>query len=167
MGEPETERHGLAVPAGWWISNPFQGEYNLAPVGGTPRWTVHPGIDIISPDGKCDWPVYAAQGGFVTYSALAPGSWGNVVLIEHRNGLWTQYAHLKGATVTKGTFVARGQQIGTVGSAEGRFACHLHFEIRKVDLPADHWPGVAGVSIAAQHAEIARCYVNPVGVLGA
>ncbi len=89
-------------------------------------------------------PVYAVAHGRVVASGFYRPAWGNVVLIEHRlpdgRRVWSQYAHLRERQVEEGEVVARGQQIGTIGKGEGnRFWAHLHFEIRKKELPPDNW----------------------------
>jgi murein DD-endopeptidase MepM/ murein hydrolase activator NlpD len=96
-------------------------------------------------------PVYAISDGRLVDSGYYTPSWGNVILLEHvlPNGtkVWSQYAHLDQRLVEqKGQVVKRGQQIGTIGKGEktadkpaGRWIAHLHFEIRKNDLPIYAW----------------------------
>lgn len=96
-------------------------------------------------------PIYAISNGRVSDFGYYPASWGNIVLLEHvlpdGNRVWSQYAHLDQIMVSQaGQQVQRGQQIGTMGKGaktdkypQGRWIAHLHFEIRKNDLPIDNW----------------------------
>ncbi|PIZ01141.1 hypothetical protein COY62_00175, partial [bacterium (Candidatus Howlettbacteria) CG_4_10_14_0_8_um_filter_40_9] len=52
---------------------------------------------------------------------------------------WSQYAHLKDMSVKVGDIVSRGQEIGTIGDANGKWVSHLHFEIRIKDVSANGW----------------------------
>ncbi len=84
-------------------------------------------------------PVYACADGIVVFSYDVRVGWGNVVIVRHAyrapDGKIRQvdslYAHLDRRTVRKDQTVKRGQQIGTIGTAHGRYAAHLHFEMRK------------------------------------
>ena len=82
-------------------------------------------------------PVYAAADGLVVYSAKPSDGWGNVLIIAHRlrDGRLVQtfYSHLFHASARVGDLVARGQEIGTVGSSLGIYYSHLHYEIRESD----------------------------------
>lgn len=114
--------------------------------------------------------VYAVEAGVVVASLEAAGSWGNIVMLRHDGpdgSMWSQYAHLQRRDVLLGAVVAKGQQIATVGDAGGQFAPHLHFELRKVEIPATAWPGAGGAPLALQHARARTQYVNPIGLLGA
>lgn len=82
-------------------------------------------------------PVYAAADGLVIYVGEPSPGWGNIIILAHRdpNGqpLQTMYAHLEKSKVLLGALVARGETIGTVGTANGHYPAHLHFEIRQSD----------------------------------
>jgi len=92
-------------------------------------------------------PVFAIGHGLVRAARKGKDTWGNIVLIEHRlpdgTPLWSQYAHLKDMMVSEGQVVSRGQQIGTLGKGNpppsAPWPAHLHFEIRRTDLPFDNW----------------------------
>ena len=79
-------------------------------------------------------PIYASADGKVVYAGWPSDGWGNIIIINHQlpNGksVETLYAHLKQMFVSVGTNVKRGEQIGTVGKADGRYLAHLHFEMR-------------------------------------
>ena len=84
-------------------------------------------------------PVYAAADGVVVYSEDYRRSWGNLVIVRHAyrgtDGSLqladSLYAHLDKRTVRLYQMVKRGQQVGTIGTAHGLYAAHLHFEVRK------------------------------------
>jgi murein DD-endopeptidase MepM/ murein hydrolase activator NlpD len=83
-------------------------------------------------------PVYSTANGVVVYSANYGRSWGNLVIVRHayREGseikvVDSLYAHLDARSVRLYQLVKRGQQVGTIGTAGGLYAAHLHFEIRK------------------------------------
>ncbi len=86
----------------------------------------------------CGEPVYASANGTISYAADAGPGWGNVVIIEHTlpNGekVQTLYAHMQEILKTTGEIKKR-EQLGKVGNANGRYLCHLHFELRSPDSP--------------------------------
>ncbi len=86
----------------------------------------------------CGEPVYAAANGEITYAADAGPGWGNVVIITHtlpnRTKVQTLYGHLTVITKTSGE-VKKREKIGTIGNANGRYLCHLHFELREETSP--------------------------------
>ena len=92
----------------------------------------------------CREPVFAAADGRIVFAADAGAGWGNVIIIEHtaEDGTKIQslYGHLETIQKTAGE-VKRREQIGTVGSANGRYLCHLHFEIRWAECPFWDKPG--------------------------
>ncbi|MCM1985095.1 D-alanyl-D-alanine carboxypeptidase family protein [Lyngbya confervoides] len=102
--------------------------YRIHPVLGTYRF--HSGDDIGAPTGT---PIVAADCGKVVLAEWE-GGYGNSVVIEHRNKLFTRYAHQSVMTVKVGQSVGRGQRIGSVGSTGRSTGPHLHFEVRKGGL---------------------------------
>jgi len=77
-------------------------------------------------------PAVAADGGTVIQASTGwNGGYGNVVKIQHSNGLITVYAHLLSIKVVKGQQVSRGQTIGLIGNTGRSFGPHLHFEVIK------------------------------------
>jgi murein DD-endopeptidase MepM/ murein hydrolase activator NlpD len=88
----------------------------------------------------CGEPVYAAANGSITYAKNAATGWGNVIIVEHRlkdgSSVQTLYGHLQSMTRKSGD-VKKRERIGTVGSANGQYLCHLHFELR--DENCSHW----------------------------
>lgn len=93
----------------------------------------HEGIDI---DGKYGDEVMAAAEGVVT-QAGTQGGYGKTVIIHHRNGLVTLYAHLSRLLVRAGDRVERGEVIGNVGHSGNATGTHLHFEVRRNGQPVD------------------------------
>jgi murein DD-endopeptidase MepM/ murein hydrolase activator NlpD len=88
-------------------------------------------------------PVLAIAAGVVRSTGDHGGGWGRVVRVVHDIGgpgapvyIESLYAHLASIEVAAGDVVARGQRIGTIGNAGGRYAAHLHLELRdRVGLP--------------------------------
>ena len=80
-------------------------------------------------------PVYAASDGVVFYAGWPSDGWGNVITLLHElpdgRMIETFYGHLDVIRVPVGKQVRRGDVIGTVGTANGRYLAHLHFEIRR------------------------------------
>ena len=87
----------------------------------------HKGIDIAVQGGT---KVLASQSGRVIYCGNEIKSYGNMVIIEHGNGITTVYAHLKRVLTIKNQRVRKGDEIGTVGNTGRTTGYHLHFEIR-------------------------------------
>lgn len=88
--------------------------------------TFHEGIDFMSPIGR---PIRAAGAGVVVYAGKHP-QYGNLVEIDHGNGLVTRYAHASHVDVKVGDVVVIGQKIAEVGSTGRSTGPHLHFEVR-------------------------------------
>jgi murein DD-endopeptidase MepM/ murein hydrolase activator NlpD len=86
----------------------------------------HAGIDIPAPEGT---PVTTAGFGRVVFSGFDAGGWGNFVVIAHRFGLRTLYAHLSSIHVSTGQAVSAGQRLGRVGSTGHADGPHLHFVV--------------------------------------
>ena len=90
------------------------------------RW--HYGVDLAMPTGE---PIYAAFDGVVRYSnGPYCGGYGNLIVVQHQNGLETYYAHLSKRNVHAGDHVKAGQVIGLCGNTGRSYGSHLHFEIR-------------------------------------
>ena len=90
----------------------------------------HSGQDIAAPRGT---PVLAAADGVVTQAASQSG-YGQVVVIDHGNGLTTRYGHLSKIEATLGQEIKRGELLGEVGSTGRSTGPHLHYEVRFNDV---------------------------------
>ena len=82
-------------------------------------------------------PVYSISNGLVTFSRDVCCGWGKVIRIVHRlpdhpeyQYIEAVYAHMHNINVKAGDLIKRGQQIGTIGNANGRYNAHLHLEMR-------------------------------------
>lgn len=90
------------------------------------RSSSHTGLDISAPRGT---GISAAASGTVTFSGYK-GSYGNMIVISHGNGVQTYYAHCDKLYVSAGTKVSQGQKIAAVGSTGNSTGPHLHLEVR-------------------------------------
>jgi murein DD-endopeptidase MepM/ murein hydrolase activator NlpD len=84
----------------------------------------HQGMDIAAPEGT---PVKASGDGTVTLAGFDYFYSGNVAVIDHGQGLFTLYAHLKDISVKKGDRVRQGDVIGRVGKTGRATGAHLHW----------------------------------------
>ena len=77
-------------------------------------------------------PVYAVADGVVITAKALTTSYGNYIIIMHRDGLYTLYAHGQPGSiaVSQGQYVTQGQQIMRVGNSGNSTGPHLHFEVR-------------------------------------
>lgn len=90
------------------------------------RWgRLHRGVDLALAQGS---PIYAADSGTV-YFAGDGGGYGNLVKVDHGNGMQTYYAHCSSLLVTSGQKVSRGEKIALTGSTGNSTGPHLHFEV--------------------------------------
>lgn len=103
----------IGSPFGWRI-DPFTG-----------RNALHTGLDFQATIGT---PIMAAAGGVVVTAETHP-EYGNMIEIDHGNGLVTRYGHTSKFLVKKGDLVKRGQVIALVGSTGRSTGPHLHFEV--------------------------------------
>ena len=92
----------------------------------------HDGIDISAPPGT---PVIAANRGRVVYSDNKIMGYGNLIIIEHKDGFFSVYAHNEANLVKEEAWVERGKVIARVGNTGHTKGSHLHFEIRKGSRP--------------------------------
>lgn len=112
--------YGFA-PVSGKMTSPFG--WRVDPMTGSQRF--HGGIDLAAVSGT---PVYAPQAGLVMYSGYY-GGYGNVVVLNHGNSLYTLYGHNSQLLVKAGETVYRGQTISKVGSTGRSTGPHLHFEV--------------------------------------
>ena len=100
------------------------------------RTAYHSGIDFRSPSGT---DVLAAGAGRVVFAGRNAG-YGNMIDIDHGDGIVTRYSHLSAIGVREGQMIDVGDIIGNVGSTGRSTGPHLHFEVRRNDEAVD--PGV-------------------------
>ncbi len=94
--------------------------------GSSLRRSSHTGLDIATSTGT---PIVAAASGTVTFSGYK-GSYGNMLVISHGNGVQTYYAHCSKLYVSAGTTVSQGQVVAAVGTTGNSTGPHLHLEVR-------------------------------------
>jgi peptidoglycan hydrolase-like protein with peptidoglycan-binding domain len=108
-----------------WLIAPVR-----APIGDRfgPRGNMfHPGVDFPAPSGTT---VRAAGRGRVVFAGWDSGGYGNLVVIEHPQGVRSMYAHLSRIDARAGQSVVAGSSVGAVGATGFATGPHLHFELR-------------------------------------
>jgi peptidoglycan hydrolase-like protein with peptidoglycan-binding domain len=137
-------RHGSASRGTTPVANgpvrllrPVSGE--IGDRFGAPRegGRTHTGIDFPVPYGT---RVGAAGVGVTEFAGWNTGGYGNLVVVRHRLGYTTWYAHLSSITTWVGENVTGGTRLGYVGSTGHSTGPHLHFELRKNAVPIDPLP---------------------------
>ena len=91
------------------------------------RSSRHTGLDIANSTGT---PIKAAASGTVTFAGRK-GSYGNLLIISHGNGVQTYYGHCNSLKASVGQQVSQGQVIATIGNTGNSTGPHLHLEVRK------------------------------------
>ncbi|MNH82391.1 Murein DD-endopeptidase MepM [compost metagenome] len=122
---------GLPV-TGARISSPYG--YRIHPITGVKK--LHTGTDFAVSQGT---DVHAADSGNVIVAEWWNG-YGNCVIIDHGNNIWTLYGHLSKINVQKGDNVKRGEVIAESGNTGASTGPHLHFEVRVNGTPVDPMP---------------------------
>ncbi|MFA6850562.1 MAG: M23 family metallopeptidase [Selenomonadaceae bacterium] len=113
-------------PASGDVSSPFGMRW-----GGS---DFHPGIDIANDEGT---PILATADGVVTAAGWNSGGYGNMVDINHGNGIMTRYGHARQVVVSIGQQVKRGQIIAYMGSTGFSTGPHVHYEVRVNGQPVN------------------------------
>lgn len=109
-----------------FFGSPFG--YRIDPIAGLR--SMHEGLDFSAETGT---PVVVAADG-VVLSAGYHVEYGNVIDVDHGDGLTSRYAHLSSMEVKPGTLVKRGERIGAVGTTGRSTGAHLHFEVRMLGV---------------------------------
>jgi murein DD-endopeptidase MepM/ murein hydrolase activator NlpD len=110
-------RESVNFTSGFGVrSDPFRG-----------RAAMHGGIDLAGPIGT---PIYATADGLVAKAEWNSGGYGNLVEINHGQGIETRYGHLSRFVARSGQRVRRGDLIGYMGSTGRSTGSHLHYEVR-------------------------------------
>lgn len=131
QAKEEAERASMGVkagvsasmPSGWPSQGDISSPYGL-------RWNgsdFHPGVDIANNVGT---PIRATADGRVTAAGWNAGGYGNMVDIDHGNGIVTRYGHASQVLVSVGQTVKRGQIIAYMGNTGFSTGPHLHYEVR-------------------------------------
>lgn len=140
------------VRVDWPADGPLTGPYGEARARSS-----HPGLDI---DGETGDPVWAAGRGTVVLAGPASqgySGYGNMVEIDHGQGVHTLYAHLSRVDVAVGDYVTAYQPLGAMGATGNVTGSHLHFEVRVGGVTVDpgDWlpprPGPSGGNAPAPH----------------
>ncbi|HEX8289268.1 MAG TPA: M23 family metallopeptidase [Pyrinomonadaceae bacterium] len=128
----QTTSNPAFLPTIWAHLGKINNEYGFRrnPFGGR-SYEFHAGMDI---DGNKGDSVLAPANGIVTKAGWH-GGYGNLIEIDHGNGLTTRYGHLSQGNVQVGDAVQRGQLIGLIGSTGRSTGPHLHYELRMNDKP--------------------------------
>ena len=118
------------IPSAWPHEGKINNEFGFRrnPFGGR-AYEFHPGMDI---DGERGEEVYAPANGTVIKAAYT-GGYGNMLEIDHGNGLTTRYGHLSKIEVSVGDTITKGQAVAQIGSTGRSTGPHLHYELRLND----------------------------------
>jgi murein DD-endopeptidase MepM/ murein hydrolase activator NlpD len=136
MSHHVTEQSALAgrpIAAGWLSS--YYG-IRTDPFSGEP--TMHKGLDFAGREGE---PVVATGAGIVTWAATRYG-YGELIEIDHGNGLVTRYGHNKQLNVKIGDVVTKGQAVALMGNTGRSTGAHVHYEVINKGKPQDPLPFV-------------------------
>lgn len=124
------------------LSTPLRGDYRLSSPFGyrihpiTGLSLLHAGLDMAGPMGT---PIFATGNGKVVRAGPA-GGYGNLVEIEHADGLHTRYAHMLSIAVNVGDEVTAATVVGALGSTGASTGPHLHYEVRRGETAVDPMP---------------------------
>ncbi|HIW36008.1 MAG TPA: M23 family metallopeptidase [Candidatus Treponema faecavium] len=117
------------IPSIWPLKNgvghiSMEFGQNVHPITG--QWYIHKGLDFST------WrqgdPIVATANGQVVTVTYDSG-FGNYVIIQHKHGFYTRYAHMSAVYVKKGQFVSQHDVIGAIGNTGLSTGPHLHYEV--------------------------------------
>ncbi len=120
-----------STPSIWPVRGYFSSSFGMRNDPFTGEREMHYGIDISTVAGRS---VVATADGIVLYASRR-GTYGNIVVIDHKFGMMTRYAHLSGFNTRAGQLVRRGDVVGFVGNTGRSRAPHLHYEVWVQDRP--------------------------------
>jgi murein DD-endopeptidase MepM/ murein hydrolase activator NlpD len=134
--EEVTQKRAVAIrqtPTLWPLRGPIVSRFGsrLDPYTGDAE--MHPGLDISGNSGSA---VKAPADGEVVY-ADRKSDYGNLIILDHGNGLTTRYGHLNRFNVHVGQQIKKGDVIASVGMTGRATAPHLHYEVRQDDRPVN------------------------------
>jgi len=121
---------GIPNAKGYYNAQKFQKNYHLGD-----DWNAVTGGNTDLGD-----PIYTIANGFIKEAKDYGGGWGNVIRILHflpnKKIVESLYAHCDTILITQNKWITKGTKIGTIGTANGAYYAHLHFEIREdIALP--------------------------------
>lgn len=118
----EDELYVEGRPITWgWLSSKYG--YRSDPFTGKRTW--HNGVDLAGRDGS---DIISVAGGVVTFAGERYG-YGNLVEVDHGDGLVTRYAHAKSIKTQVGDVIQKGQVLAAMGSTGRSTGPHVHFEV--------------------------------------
>jgi murein DD-endopeptidase MepM/ murein hydrolase activator NlpD len=138
----ETRLQSLLVPSTVPVEGPVGSGFGFRSDPFTGRAALHTGLDFPTETGT---PIQAAAGG-VVLSTDYHHAYGNLLEIDHGNGLVTRYAHASKILVKAGDLVKRGQVVAEVGSTGRSTGPHLHFEVLLEGVPQNPARFLAGLA---------------------
>ncbi|WP_298834547.1 M23 family metallopeptidase [uncultured Piscinibacter sp.] len=136
----ESRLRALMIPNTAPVVGPVGSGFGFRSDPFTGRTALHMGLDFPADVGT---PILAAAGGVVQLSETNP-AYGQMVEVDHGNGLVTRYAHASKLMVRTGDIVRRGQPIAKVGSTGRSTGPHLHFEVLVDGVPQNPAKFLAG-----------------------
>lgn len=129
----ERRLQALMVPSSPPVSGPVGSGFGFRADPFTGHSALHTGLDFPAESGT---PITAAAGGVVVNVGRHP-AYGQMLELDHGNGLVTRYAHASKILVKQGDLVRRGQPIAAVGTTGRSTGPHLHFEVLVEGVPQD------------------------------
>jgi murein DD-endopeptidase MepM/ murein hydrolase activator NlpD len=130
----------LLMPSTTPVEGPVGSGFGFRVDPFTGRGALHMGLDFPADVGT---PIMAAAGGVVVNTEVHP-AYGNLVEVDHGNGLVTRYAHASKVVVKQGDLVKRGQVVAQVGNTGRSTGPHLHFEVLVDGVPQNPARFLAG-----------------------
>ncbi len=129
----ETRLEALMIPSSRPVAGAVGSGFGFRSDPFTGRAALHTGLDFPADPGT---PIQAAAGGVVILAEPHP-QYGNLLEIDHGNGLVTRYAHNSRFLAKRGDIVRRGQLVAEVGNTGRSTGPHLHFEVLVEGVPQD------------------------------
>ena len=148
----EARLQALVVPSTTPVEGQVGSGFGVRPDPLTGRNALHSGLDFPAQPGT---PVRAAAGGVVVSTEWHP-QFGNLLELDHGQGLSTLYAHNSQVLVRRGDIVKRGQLVARVGNSGRSTGPHLHFEVMVDGVPQDPERFLAAGAKAARSPVAAR-----------
>ena len=136
----ESRLQALMIPSSAPVEGPVGSGFGFRSDPFNSRLALHTGLDFPAETGTA---IQAAAGGIVVAHEWHP-EYGNVLEIDHGNGLATRYAHCSEVEVPLGALVRRGQLVARVGTSGRSTGAHLHFEVLVDGVPQDPARFLAG-----------------------